>query len=146
MNKLHIFKHNDVKSFKFNTEQYINLEIEYNRYTIYKELIRHIENIFKLNDVSNEYYNRKIYENNNIIDRFILECINNGISPKLNSIVDNKINQKIDNNLDTNLYINSIDNIDNIDSIDSIDNIDIDEIREQIYHHTNTARTNSINI
>ena len=40
MNKLPSFTHNNVKSFKFNTEQYITLEIEYNRYTIYKEFIK----------------------------------------------------------------------------------------------------------
>lgn len=126
MNKLHIFKQNDVKSFKFNTEQYINLEIEYNRYIIYKELVKHIENIFKLNEVSNEYSNRKIYENKNIIDRFILECINHGISPKLNSIIDSKTEQKLDNNLDAKLCIVNINNINSVNT--GIDNLgDISE-------------------
>jgi hypothetical protein len=50
-------------------------------------MIKNIENIFKLNDNSVEFSNRKIYENKNIIDRFILECINHGISPKLNLII-----------------------------------------------------------
>lgn len=87
MSKLPIFKENDVKSFKFTIDQYVNLEIEFNRYFIYKEMIKNIENIFKLNDNSVEFSNRKIYENKNIIDRFILECINHGISPKLNLII-----------------------------------------------------------
>jgi hypothetical protein len=50
-------------------------------------MIKNIENIFKLNYNSVEFSNRKIYENKNIIDRFILECINHGISPKLNLII-----------------------------------------------------------
>ena len=99
MNILPSFKKNDVKSFKFNTQQYISLEIEYNRYTIYKELIKNIENILKLNDISNDYSNRKIYENKNIIDRFVLECINHGVSPKLNTM-DTMNNIDAVNNMD----------------------------------------------
>lgn len=127
MNKLPVFKQNDVKSFKFNIEQYISLEIEYNRYTIYKELIKNIENILKINDISNYYSNRKIYENKNIIDRFILECINHGISPKLNTmntmntVVNLQINlfeeddntnlEALTNNLFFNKYINTVEDL-----------------------------------
>ena len=125
MNKLHIFKLNDVKSFKFNTEQYINLEIEYNRYIIYKELVKNIENIFKLNDVSNEYSNRKIYENKNIIDRFVLECINHGISPKLNNIIEKNLDNKAENNLDAKLYSDNINIMDSrIDNLNDVEYID----------------------
>jgi hypothetical protein len=119
MNKLPIFKENNVKSFKFTLEQYVNLEIEFNRYTIYKEMITNIENILKLNENSNEYSNRKLYENKNIIERFVLECINHGLTPKLNSILlTNRINNvyvfpdSIDNDLEiiealyTNLFFN----------------------------------------
>ena len=109
MNILPSFKKNDVKSFKFNTQQYISLEIEYNRYTIYKELIKNIENILKLNDISNDYSNRKIYENKNIIDRFVLECINHGVSPTLNT-------------MDT---VNNIDAVNTMD-MNSVNNMDID--------------------
>ena len=101
-NILPSFKQNDVKSFKFNTEQYITLEIEYNRYIIYKELIKNIENILKITDVSNEYSNRKIYENKNIIDRFVLECINHSVSPALNTM-------------------NALDVVDVVDVVDTID-------------------------
>jgi hypothetical protein len=125
MNKLHIFKQNDVKSFKFNTEQYINLEIEYNRYIVYKELVKHIENVFKLNEFANEYSNRKIYENKNIIDRFILECINHGISPKLNNIIEKKLDNNAENNLDAKLCSNNINitdsRIDNLNDVEYID-------------------------
>jgi len=125
MNKLHIFKQNDVKSFKFNTEQYINLEIEYNRYIVYKELVKHIENVFKLNEFANEYSNRKIYENKNIIDRFILECINHGISPKLNNIIEKKLDNNAENNLDAKLCSDNINimnsRIDNLNDVEYID-------------------------
>ena len=59
--------------------------MEYNRYTIYKEIIKNIETILKLNQSSPDFSNRKLYENKNIIDRFILECINHGISPHLSN-------------------------------------------------------------
>lgn len=86
VDKLPIFKTNDLKKFKFTIEQYVLLEIEYNRNTIYKELVKNIENILKINDNHNDYLNtnRKLYENKNILDRFILECINDGISPNIN--------------------------------------------------------------
>jgi len=83
--KLIYFNVNEIKKFKFTKEQYIYLEIEYNRYTIYKSLIKNIETILNINDTF-EYNKRKKYENKNIIERFILECINHGMSPHINCI------------------------------------------------------------
>lgn len=117
MNKLSNFIQNNIKSFKFNIEQYITLETEYNRYIIYKELIKNIENILNINDGNNNYFSHKIYENKNIIDRFVLECINHGISPKLNNI--NIINNSLmncvkNNNNDYNHDYNHDDNIEKL--------------------------------
>ena len=103
------FKHNEFKTFTFSIDQYVNLEIEYNRYIIYKELIKSIEQILIINytnnkknnntcinsinvsNVSDDNIKQKKYENNSIINRFILECINHGISPNIsqfgNSII-----------------------------------------------------------
>jgi len=108
MEKLHIFKPNEIRNYKFTTEQYINLEMEYNRYIMYKNMIKNIENTLKNNNKYDNKYdnkyenNKKNYENKNIIDRFILECINYGISPFIN----NKI---------SNLSISGIGEIDSID-------------------------------
>ena len=82
MNKLVMFYKNETKFFKFTSEQYYNLEKEHNRYTIYLSIIKQIENILKISE-SFEQNNRKKYENKNIIDRFILECINHGITPNI---------------------------------------------------------------
>ena len=76
-----MFYKNETKNFKFTLEQYYNLEKEYNRYVYYKSLIKQIEKILNITDVSefnniNNNNNRKKYENKNILDRFILECIN----------------------------------------------------------------------
>jgi len=79
--KLPIFSPNETKHFRFTPEQYILLEMEYNRYIIYKELVKSIENIFKLHTSEQNNTTRKLYENKNIIERFVLECINHGISP-----------------------------------------------------------------
>ena len=79
--KLPIFSPNEVKHFRFTPEQYIYLDIEYNRYTIYKEWVKNIETLFKLHITDQNNTARKIYENKNIIERFVLECINHGISP-----------------------------------------------------------------
>ena len=116
MEKLPIFKPNDVKSFKFSIEQYINLEIEYNRYTLYKDLVKCIENIFKLYDDT-----KKLYENKNIIDRFILECINHGISP-IQNISD--IDTGIDTGIHSGINISSkiLCNIENIENIELLGN------------------------
>ena len=86
MNNLPVFKINETKTFKFSNEQYYKLEKEYNRYVYYKSLIKQIEKILNITDVSefnniNNNNNRKKYENKNILDRFILECINHGITP-----------------------------------------------------------------
>ena len=70
------FVNNISKQFKFTTEQYMHLEIEYTRYVIYTELIKQIECILQITE---EYDMRKKYESKNIIERFVLECINNGI-------------------------------------------------------------------
>lgn len=83
--KLPIFSPNEIKHFRFTPEQYIHLEMEYTRYIIYKEWVKSIENLFKLHAFEKDNTTRKIYENKNIIERFVLECINHGISP--NSIV-----------------------------------------------------------
>ena len=77
------FTINEQKKFSFTQEQYINLEIEYNRYIIYNKLIKNIEKILNIHDLF-EYNKRKKYENKNIIERFVLECINHGISPHIN--------------------------------------------------------------
>ena len=84
--KLPIFSPNQTKNFRFTSEQYILLEMEYNRYTIYKELVKNIEILFKLHTHTSEPNNstRKLYENKNIIERFVLECINHGICPRSN--------------------------------------------------------------
>ncbi len=79
--RLPIFKTNELKHFRFTSDQYILLEMEFTRYTIYKDIVKAIEGLFKLSANSQENSSRKIYENKNIIDRFVLECINQGISP-----------------------------------------------------------------
>jgi len=79
--KLPIFSPNEVKNFRFTPEQYMLLELEYNRYIIYKDLVKSIENLFKLNVSEQDNLTRKLYENKNIIERFVLECINHGICP-----------------------------------------------------------------
>jgi hypothetical protein len=79
--KLPIFSPNETKHFRFTPEQYILLEMEYNRYSVYKEWVKSIENIFKLHTTEQNNTTRKLYENKNIIERFVLECINHGISP-----------------------------------------------------------------
>ena len=50
MERLPNFKLNEVKSFKFTNDQYINLEIEYNRYTLFKDMKKSSETILQLND------------------------------------------------------------------------------------------------
>ena len=82
--KLPIFSPNQTKNFRFTSEQYILLEMEYNRYIIYKELVKSIETLFKLHTYTSEpnTSTRKLYENKNIIERFVLECINHGITPR----------------------------------------------------------------
>lgn len=80
--RLPIFKTNELKHFRFTPDQYILLEMEFTRYTIYKDIVKAIEGVFKLSSSGGqENATRKIYENKNIIDRFVLECINQGISP-----------------------------------------------------------------
>ena len=122
MNTLPVFKNNETKTFKFTNEQYYNLEIEYNRYIIYKSLIKQIENILIITDTSdynNTNNNRKKYENKNILDRFILECINHGITPYIeNNDCINEKTEKTDINyniLSNYLFFNQI--LDNTDRL-----------------------------
>lgn len=105
-NRLPIFKPNELKYFRFTPDQYILLEIEFNRYTIYKEINKSIEGIFKLsnggnNTQSQDSIGRKIYENKNIIDRFVLECINHGISPHSQQL---SLNTSIGTSVSMNIY------------------------------------------
>jgi len=81
--KLPVFQANELKHFRFSIEQYCQLEIEYNRYMIYKDIIKSIENQFKFAGINNDIMNRRMYESKSIIDRFVLECINHGIAPHL---------------------------------------------------------------
>ena len=103
MNKLPVFKQNETKTFRFTNEQYYYLELEYNRYLIYKSLIKQIEKILNILDTT-EYNstnnNRKKYENKNILDRFVLECINHGITPQTENIIEDNLEQHLDHTLD----------------------------------------------
>ena len=104
-NILPIFKHNETKTFKFTNVQYISLELEYNRYIIYKSLIKQIEKILNISDTTNNINtnnintnnNRKKYENKNILDRFILECINYGITPNIETNIFTQQKEEINN-------------------------------------------------
>lgn len=101
MNKLPTFKINETKNFKFTNEQYYNLEKEYNRYVYYKALIKQIEKLLNIVDTTDSANNnRKKYENKNIIDRFILECINHGITPHIEN--ENEHDLQFDNHKETN--------------------------------------------
>jgi len=100
-NILPIFKNNESKTFKFTNEQYYNLELEYNRYNIYNSFNKQIDKILHFTDsleynTQNTNNNRKKYENKNILDRFILECINHGITPYIEN--SNFIKQKEEKN------------------------------------------------
>lgn len=87
--KLPVFQQNELKHYRFSNEQYMALEIEYNRYLIYKDIVKQVETLFKLTTAENT---RRIYENKNIIDRFVLECINHGISPYIYTDINSNIN------------------------------------------------------
>ena len=120
-----MFYKNETKNFKFTSEQYYNLEKEYNRYSIYKSLIKQIENILKISEHL-EQNNRKKYENKNIIDRFVLECINHGITPNIqNTHIQPNINNLKDfdkeinyDTLSHHIFFNSV--LDNIDLLKNI--------------------------
>ena len=118
MNKLPLFTKNETKTFKFTNEQYYYLELEYNRYIIYKSLIKQIEKILNILDTTefnSTNNNRNKYENKNILDRFVLECINHGITPQ---IEDNKdITEAIFNTFEDSQSQNK-DNTIHTDSID----------------------------
>jgi len=121
MNTLPTFKNNETKMFKFTNEQYYRLEIEYNRYIYYKSLIKQFEKILNITEITDYNYNtnnnnnntnnnRKKYENKNIIDRFILECINHGITPYIEH--EENTDQNINKNININANINANANID----------------------------------
>lgn len=121
MSKLTMFYKNETKNFKFTPEQYYNLETEYNRYSIYKSLIKQIEIILKISEPC-EQNNRKKYEHKNIIDRFVLECINHGITPNShNTNINNIDNFNKEINYDTlshHIFFNPV--LDNIDLLQNI--------------------------
>jgi hypothetical protein len=112
------FNINEIKKFSFTQEQYLNLEIEYNRFIIYNSLIKNIEIILNIHETF-EYNKKKKYENKNIIERFVLECINHGISPHIShneidfiendSIVDDTI--KLEKNMNDINIINDINDV-----------------------------------
>ena len=107
------FNINETKKFNFTQEQYIYLEIEYNRNIVYNKLIQNIEKILNINDTF-DYNKRKKYENKNIIERYVLECINHGITPN------NYDSTKTDTNIETTIsdsVSNTISDLDiNIDT------------------------------
>lgn len=118
VNSMTVFEHNEFKSFNFTPEQYLQLEIEYTRFLLYKDLMKNIETVLKLNDAGD--YNmsntqRKIYENKNITDRFILECINNGITPNLGNDITYKSVRG--------------DHGDPVDQVDHVDQVDMDKLK-----------------
>ena len=51
------FNINEIKKFSFTKEQYLNLEIEYNRFIIYNSLIKNIEIILNIHETFE--YNKK---------------------------------------------------------------------------------------
>jgi hypothetical protein len=116
--KLPIFSPNEIKHFRFTPEQYILLEMEYNRYTIYKDLVKSIENLFKIHTTEKECITRKIYENKNIIERFVLECINHGLSPNTIKLYPESGEQK-----ETLISIKSI----------TIESVDIELVRKYLF-------------
>ena len=91
------FNINEVKKFTFTQEQYSKLELEYNRTILYNTLLNNIEKILNINE-NNEQNKRKKYENKNIIERFVLECINHGITPLIKHNNNNFNNNNFNNN------------------------------------------------
>ena len=142
MNKLPLFNLNECKQFKFTNQQYNNLEIEYNRYNIYKNLIKQIDKILGFTDSGDSSSsNRKKYENKNIIERFVLECINHGITPDIgnsinNSIIIKNISTNTSKNTSTNNDINNINDIkdiNNINDIKDIKDINYDSLSKHLF-------------
>ena len=101
---LPILKPNEIKAFHFTTDQYLLLETEYIRYTLYKETLKAVENLYKLHTPGQDNTTRKLYENKNIFDRFVLECMNHGISPHSITTI-NHLSQPLDISLDKPLDI-----------------------------------------
>jgi hypothetical protein len=128
--KLPIFSPNEVKNFRFTPEQYILLEIEYNRYVIYKDLVKSIENLFKLQTTEQDNITRKLYENKNIIERFVLECINHGISP--NSITNSHLQKN-------NESIKSLETMATMESMETASVPDMQQIIRYIFFNKNLS-------
>jgi len=119
MNKLYSFNNNECKTFKFTYNQYYVLEKEYNRYSNYINLVSQSILLLQIKDDK-----RKQYENKNIIDRFIVECINQGVTPNIDKNM-NMNNTFIEN---TNANTNANTNINiNLEEENSINTTIIDE-------------------
>ena len=142
------FNINEIKKFSFTQEQYMNLEIEYNRFIIYNALIKNIEIILNIHETF-DYNKKKKYENKNIIERFVLECINHGISPNIShneidliedkNIIDNdNINIRLDKHInDVNISHNDV----------NISHNDVNDINDiHLYKHIffNPILSNSV--
>ena len=149
MNKLPLFTKNETKTFRFTNDQYYYLEVEYNRYVIYKSLIKQIEKILNILDTT-EYNstnnNRKKYENKNILDRFVLECINHGITPQ----IENSLEHSLEHNLEDNINQSPEDNHNYNTTInyinDTNDNNDINEniVLHYLFFNKNIENINSL--
>ena len=143
------FNINEIKKFSFTQEQYMNLEIEYNRFIIYNSLIKNIEIILNINETF-DYNKKKKYENKNIIERFVLECINHGISPNINhNEIDLKETETILNDNDnTNIRLDKHINDVNISHNDvNISHNDVTDVNDvSLYKHIffNPILSNSI--
>lgn len=78
---------------KLNESEIIKCETEYLRYDLYCKLVQDISKGFIV-DKNPNFQRKKIYECKNIIDRYILECINDGVVTRCTSITHNNV--KID--------------------------------------------------
>ena len=94
-------------------------------------MIKNIENLLKLNTYGNymlyRHDNRKIYENKNIIDRFVLEAINHGITPYINNNINNNTNFSYDIN-----YFVSANKVNG--------DINIDDMKEYIFFNKDLTK------
>ena len=137
--KLINFNINECKYFKFTKEEYIKLEIEYNRYNLYNTLIKNIEKILNINDQF-EYNKRKKYENKNIIERCVLECINHGISPHINKTNNTNntkdMKQTTNDTKDNKLVVNNINYNTDTDNDTNFKDIDYTMLSKHIFFNT----------
>ena len=90
-----------VQNIKLTNIHLYNCELEYLRYEYYIKLVSHIE-ISIIQDKSIHYQRKKLYENKNIIDRYILECINDGILHNTNTNSYSDFDTDTDTDTDTN--------------------------------------------